>query len=95
MGCAGPAGAEGNDVLAPVNILRTGRFHDQRFVERGHDGDVEAIQAFDGRKLCRLDPALNHAPFALDQFQLRKARQILDVGLVTSGTVLSKLVVLR
>jgi hypothetical protein len=32
--------------------------------------EVEAIEAFDGGKLCRLDAPLDHPPFAVDQFQL-------------------------
>jgi hypothetical protein len=52
--------------------------------ERGALGD---------RELRRLDAALDHAPFAVDQFQLHQPGQELDVILTLGGALARELVI--
>ena len=66
----------------PVDELTAGQLHGQDLVQRRDDLEVEAVQAFGRRELCGLDPALDHPAFALDQFQLAKPQQVVDVILV-------------
>ena len=73
MGLAGARGTKSDDVFPAVDIIATGQFQNQGFVEGRYGLEVKAIQAFHGRELGGFDPAFNHAPFPLDQFQLRQA----------------------
>ena len=49
-------------------------------------GIAAKSKAFCGREPRRLDPAFYHAPFAVDEFQLDKAGQELDVVPPLGGT---------
>ena len=79
MGFTCAAWPQCDDILAPVDELTAGQLHGQDLVQRRDDLEVEAVQAFGRRELCGLDPALDHPAFALDQFQLAKPQQVVDV----------------
>ena len=68
MGLANTAGAQRDDVLAATDELRTGEVQDQFFIKRGECIEVEALQAFEGWELGRLDAPLDHPRLAIDQF---------------------------
>ena len=82
MGFTCAAWPQCDDIGAPVYELTAGQLHGQDLVQRRDDLEVEAVQAFGRRELCGLDPALDHPAFALDQFQLAKPQQVVDVILV-------------
>ena len=82
MGFTCAAWPQCDDIGAPVDELTAGQLHGQDLVQRRDDLEVEAVQAFGRRELCGLDPALDHPAFALDQFQLAKPQQVVDVILV-------------
>ena len=84
---AGAAWTKGDDILAPVYPFAAGQFQHLHFVERRDRLEVEADplpgracaaclrgEAFDRRELRRLDPALDHPPFTVDQFQFCESR---------------------
>ena len=79
MGLARAAVAESDDVVARHDIFATGEFERQRLVERGDGGEVERVEAFDRRKACGANAALDHAPFAVDEFEFDEAQQIADM----------------
>ena len=72
MGLAGAARPEGDDVLAPLDPFAAGQFQHLHLVEAGDRLEVEAVEAFDRREPCGLDPALDHPPLAVDQLQLHQ-----------------------
>ena len=69
MGFADTSGPQRDDVLAAIDELRTGQVQDQFFIELGECIKVEALQAFEGRELGRLDAPVDQARLAVDQFQ--------------------------
>ena len=75
MGLAGAARAQGDDVLAPLDPLAARQLQHLRLVQRGDGLEVEAVEALGDRELRRLDAPLDHAPFAIDQFQLHQPGQ--------------------
>ena len=79
MGLAGAGRAEGNDVLAPLDPLAARQRQHLRLVQRGDGLEVEAVEALGDRELRRLDAPLDHAPFAIDQFQLHQPGQELNM----------------
>lgn len=79
MGLAGAARAESNDILAPINPFAAGEFQDLHLVQCGDCLEVKAVEAFDGRELRGFDPALDHAPFAINHLQLDQPGEELNV----------------
>ena len=65
VGLAGAARPERDDVLASVDELAAGEFHDQGLVQRRNDLEVEAVQALGGRELRGLDAPFDHPALAL------------------------------
>ena len=65
VGLAGTARPERDDVLAPIDELTAGEFHDKGLVERRDGLEVEAVQALGGRELRGLDAPLDHPALAL------------------------------
>ena len=59
-----------------LDVLRAGQLQHQCLVERRQRQEVEAVEALDRREPRLLDPALDHAPFALDQLQFGQPQQI-------------------
>jgi hypothetical protein len=84
----------GDDVLPLGDVLAPGQFQDQALVERGDDREVEAVEAFHGRKPGGPNTPLDQAPFPVDQFLLAQAQQVgREVGPFL-GTLFRQLVVL-
>ena len=79
VGLAGAAGAEGDDVLSPLDPFATGQFQNLHLVQRRDRLEVEAVEAFDGRELRGLDPALDHPALAVDELLLHQAGEKADV----------------
>ena len=79
MGFASSAGAESNDVLAPVDPLAACQFQNLHLVQLRDRLEVEAVQAFDGREFGGFDPPFDHPPLAIDQFHLDQPRQELHM----------------
>src|ERR1035438_8148222 len=94
VGLASAGVADRDDVLPAAHILRAGEVQHEDLVERGNDGEVEAVQALHGREPRLLDPTLHHAPFAVDQFQFGQAQQKADMIEPFGGALPSELVVL-
>ena len=78
MGLARAARAQGDDVLAPLDPLAARQLQHLRLVQRGDGLEVEAVEALGNRELRRLDAPLDHAPFAIDRFQLHQPGQELN-----------------
>ena len=57
------------------------QLHGQRLVEGRDRCEVEAVEALGGRELRRLDAALDHPAFPLDQLELAEPQQVLDMVL--------------
>jgi hypothetical protein len=55
--------------------------------------EVEAVEALHGRELRGFDPPLNHAPFAVDDFQLNQPQQEADMIDALGRTLACNLVV--
>jgi hypothetical protein len=68
MRLAGAAVAQSNYILAGDEIFAACEFKRQRFVERWDGGEVERVETFHRRKMRGADAALDHAPFAIDEF---------------------------
>ena len=91
---AGTGVAERDNVLVRVDVLTARQFQHQHLVEAGDCLELEAVETFDGRELCCLDPALDHAPFPIDQLQFGKLQQITGMIDTVSGALSGHLVVL-
>ena len=70
MGLAGPAVADGDHVLTPVDVLASRQLHDQVLVHRRHGQEAEGVETLDCREACCLDPAVHHAMMAVYEFKL-------------------------
>ena len=79
MGLARAGRAQGDDFLAPLDPLAARQLQHLRLVQRGDGLEVEAVEAFGDRELRCLDAPLDHAPFAIDQFQLHQPGQELNM----------------
>ncbi|CUH84302.1 hypothetical protein TM5383_02758 [Thalassovita mediterranea] len=85
MGLAGAGGTERDHILLAFDPFAARQLQHHHLVERRDRLEVEAVQAFDGRELCGLDPAFHHAPFPVDQFQLGQPGQVTHVIYAFSG----------
>ena len=90
---AGAAGAEGDDVLAPLDPFATGQLQHLHLVQAGDRLEVEAVEAFDRREPCRLDPALDHPPLAVDELQLHQPGEEADMVEPLGGALAGELLV--
>ena len=92
MGLASAARAEGDDVLAALDPFAAGQFEHLHLVQARDRLEVDAVEAFDGWELGRLDPPLDHPPLATGEFQLdqpgEKAGVIEPVGGALTGELL-------
>jgi len=70
-----------------------GEFHHLHLVELGDRLEVEAVEAFGRRELRRLDAALDHPPFAVDQLEFHQSGQEADMVLSLRGALARELVV--
>ena len=87
MGLASAAVADGDDVLAALDVFAAGQFHDQGLVHRGDRREVKGVQALDCRESGGADPPLHHALVAVDEFQFGEAQQILRVVHILGGAL--------
>ena len=76
VGLAGAAVADGDDVLPVLYVLAAGQRQHQGLVHRGDGHKVEGVQGLDRGEAGRPDPALHHAPVAVDEFQFRQPEQV-------------------
>ena len=76
MGLAGAAVADGDDVLAALDVFTAGQFHHQGLVRRGDGREVEGVEALDGGEAGRADAALHHALVSVDKFQFGETEQV-------------------
>ena len=90
MALAGAGVADRNDVLAPLDVLRARQLHHQRLVQGRQRREVEAVEALDRREPGGLDPALDHAPLAIDQLLLGQSQQIARI-IDALGSTLARL----
>ncbi len=65
-----------DDVLVAGDVITARQLHHQHLVQRGHGLEVEAVETFDGRELCSLDPPFHHAAFPVDEFQFGKPQKV-------------------
>ena len=86
--------AEGDHVLAAVDVLAAGELQHQRLVERGDGLEVEGIEALDHGEVGGLDAALDHAALAIDQLELGETMEIAHVIDAFRGALPGELVVL-
>ena len=94
MGLAGAARAKSDDVLAPVDPFTPGQFQNLHLVERRDRLEVEAVEAFGGRELRGLDPALDHPALSIDQFKFHQPGKELHVVQPFARTLTGQLLVL-
>jgi hypothetical protein len=81
-------------ILPPQHILRPGQFQHQRLVQRRQRQEVEAVEAFDRRKLRLLDATLDCPAFPFDQLQLGQPQQVADMIHAVAGALPRQLVML-
>ena len=79
MGLAGASVADGDEILPPLDVFTPGQFHDQGFVHRWDDQEVEGVQGLDRGEAGRPDPALHHALVAVYEFQFSETQQVVRV----------------
>jgi hypothetical protein len=68
--------ADGDDIFAPLDVFGARQLQYQRFVKRWQRQEVEAVEAFNGREPRRLDPAVHHAPLAINHLHLGQPHQV-------------------
>ena len=68
MSFAGAAVADGDDVLAPLDVFTARQFHDQCLVHRGDSREVKGFQALDREETGGADPPLHLALVAVNEF---------------------------
>jgi hypothetical protein len=59
-----------------IRLSRAREFENERLIERRDGGEVECVETFHRRKMSGADAPLNHASFAIDEFELGEAQQI-------------------
>src|SRR3982074_3403105 len=76
MRLAGAAVAESNNIVVGDDIFTTGQFENERLVERWNGSEVERIETLHRGKAGGADAALDHASFAIDEFELGETQKI-------------------
>src|SRR3977135_972391 len=79
MRLAGAAVAESNNIVVGDDIFTTGQFENERLVERWNGSEVERVETLHCGKAGGADAALDHAPFAIDEFELGEAQKEADM----------------
>src|ERR1700735_910849 len=70
---------QSNNIVAGDEIFAAREFKCQRLVERWNGGEVERVEIFHRRKMRGADAALDHAPFAIDEFEFGETQQEADM----------------
>src|SRR3979411_2679447 len=81
MRLAGAAVAESNNIVVGDDIFTTVQFGNERLVERWNCSEVERIETLHRGKAGGADAALDHAPFAIDEFELGESSRLPHTGL--------------
>src|ERR1700732_452884 len=76
---AGAAVAESNNIVVGDDIFTTGQFENERLVERWDGSGVERVETLHRRKAGGADAELDHAPFAIDEFEFGEAQKEADM----------------
>src|ERR1700732_5087523 len=79
MRLAGAAVAESNNIVVGDDIFTTGQFENERLVERWNGSEVERVETLHRGKAGGADAALDHAPFAIDEFEFGEAQKEADM----------------
>jgi hypothetical protein len=79
MRLAGAGVSESDDVLPGDEIFAARELERQRLVERRNGGKVERVETFHRRKMRGADAPLDHAPFAIDEFEVGETQQEADM----------------
>jgi hypothetical protein len=74
-----PTVSEGDDVVASDDIFAAREFENEWFVERGNSGEIERVETLHREKAGSADAALDHAPFAIDEFELGETQEESDM----------------
>jgi hypothetical protein len=77
---AGAAVAESNNIIAGDGILAAREFENEWLVQRWDSGEVERVETLHRRKTGHADAPLDHAPFAIDEFELGEAQK--EAGMI-------------
>src|ERR1700716_147036 len=70
---------QSNNIVAGDEIFAAPEFECQWLVERWNGGEVERVENFHPRKMRGADAALDHAPFAIDEFEFGETQQEADL----------------
>src|SRR3977135_2193134 len=79
MGLSRAGITQSNNIVACDEIFAAREFERQRLVERWNGGEVERVETFHRRKMRGADAAFDHAPFAIDEFELGEAQKEADM----------------
>jgi hypothetical protein len=77
----------------PLDPFAPSQFQHLDLVEARDRLEVEAVQTFDRRELRRLDPTLDHPPFAVDHLQFHQPAEELDMVQPLGGALPGQLLV--
>jgi len=90
---AGTAWSKGDDILAPLDPFAAGQFQHLHLVQGRDRLEVKAIETFYRWELRGLDPALNHPPLPVDQFQFHQSGEETDMVQSLGSALAGQLVV--
>src|ERR1700720_4032335 len=79
MRLAGAAVAESNNIVVGDDIFTTGQFENERLVERWNGSEVERVETLHRGKAGGADAALDHALFAIDEFEFGETQKEADM----------------
>src|SRR6202035_799844 len=78
--CLSRAGiTQSNNIVACDEIFAAREFENKRLVERRNGGEVERVETLHRGKAGGADAALDHAPFAIDEFELGETQKEADM----------------
>ncbi len=78
---------ESDEVLPPPDKLSRRQIEHQLLVESRNGVEVEAFQTFDRWELRRLDPAIDHLRFAIQELQFNQASKVTDMVNILCGAL--------
>jgi hypothetical protein len=76
---AGAGITQSNNIVAGDEICAAREFENERLVERWNGGEVERVETFHRREMRGADAPLDHAPFAIDEFELGETQKEADM----------------
>jgi hypothetical protein len=81
MRLAGAGITQSNDIVPGGEIFAAGEFENERLVERRDSGEVECIETLYCWKMRAANAAFDHAPFAIDEFEVYGSPHVEDLAL--------------